>query len=398
MIAVVTGAELAKVITPWVGVLTHLKGIKSAPQHAIAVERACWEGEAVCAVVARTRAEAEDACELVEVGLRGAARGDRRRDRARSGTPVIQPELGDNLCFERAHTAGDPDKGFKDADAVVETDVRVRPPYRRLQRAARHRRRLESGRAAPHRLPGHAGAAHDAEPVRQAPRPRGAAGARRHQGRRRLVRHQGAHLCGRDGDGGAVEAAQAAGQVRRRPDRELRHRHPRARSSRQGEDRRQERRHHHGVRDRRSHRHRALFGLSAHLRHRGQPDRQPHRLLVRLPELSRPRPRGVPEQERHVPVPRGRPPDRHRGDRRAGRTGGGEDRHRPAGNPAAQSDRRRELSVDRAVGHQVREALAARGARASRHDDELRRPARRAEAAARAEASIAASALRPSSR
>src|SRR6202008_4191874 len=27
--AVVTGAELAKVITPWVGVLTHLKGIKS---------------------------------------------------------------------------------------------------------------------------------------------------------------------------------------------------------------------------------------------------------------------------------------------------------------------------------------------------------------------------------
>ena len=34
MIAVVTGAELAKVITPWVGVLTHLKGIKSAPQHA----------------------------------------------------------------------------------------------------------------------------------------------------------------------------------------------------------------------------------------------------------------------------------------------------------------------------------------------------------------------------
>src|SRR5262249_35589469 len=32
VVAVVTGAELAKVITPWVGVLTHLKGIKSAPQ------------------------------------------------------------------------------------------------------------------------------------------------------------------------------------------------------------------------------------------------------------------------------------------------------------------------------------------------------------------------------
>src|SRR6202167_3846455 len=67
VVAVVTGTELAKVITPWVGVLTHLKGIKSAPQHAIAIERACWQGEAVCAVVAKTRAEAEDACAMVRV-------------------------------------------------------------------------------------------------------------------------------------------------------------------------------------------------------------------------------------------------------------------------------------------------------------------------------------------
>src|SRR5580700_2490733 len=67
VVAVVTGAELSRVITPWVGVLTHLKGIKSAPQHALAVDRACWQGEAVCAVVARSRAEAEDACALVDV-------------------------------------------------------------------------------------------------------------------------------------------------------------------------------------------------------------------------------------------------------------------------------------------------------------------------------------------
>ena len=31
VIAVVTGKELAAVITPWVGVLSHLKGLKSAP-------------------------------------------------------------------------------------------------------------------------------------------------------------------------------------------------------------------------------------------------------------------------------------------------------------------------------------------------------------------------------
>src|ERR1700686_2206280 len=38
VIAVVSGAELANVMTPWVGVLTHLKGLKSAPQSPIAVD------------------------------------------------------------------------------------------------------------------------------------------------------------------------------------------------------------------------------------------------------------------------------------------------------------------------------------------------------------------------
>jgi len=36
-------------------------------------------------------------------------------------TPVIHPELGDNLTFERVLNAGDVDKGFAEADAVVET-------------------------------------------------------------------------------------------------------------------------------------------------------------------------------------------------------------------------------------------------------------------------------------
>jgi len=61
VIAVVSGNELSTVITPWVGVLSHLKGLKSAPQSAIAVDRVCWQGEAVAAVVASSRALAEDA-------------------------------------------------------------------------------------------------------------------------------------------------------------------------------------------------------------------------------------------------------------------------------------------------------------------------------------------------
>src|SRR5258708_25777373 len=121
VIAVVTGTELAKVITPWVGVLTHLKGIKSAPQHAIAVDRACWAGEAVCAVVARTRAEAEDGCELVQIDYEELTAVTDPETALDATTPVIQPSIGDNLCFERVHVAGDPDKGFAEADEIIES-------------------------------------------------------------------------------------------------------------------------------------------------------------------------------------------------------------------------------------------------------------------------------------
>ncbi|MGH6674290.1 MAG: xanthine dehydrogenase family protein molybdopterin-binding subunit [Xanthobacteraceae bacterium] len=121
VVAVVTGTELAAVITPWVGVLTHLKGLKSAPQQAIAVERACWQGEAVCAVVARSRAQAEDACALVQVEYEALPAVTNAETALDASTPVIHAELGDNLTFERTLNVGDADKGFAEADEVVET-------------------------------------------------------------------------------------------------------------------------------------------------------------------------------------------------------------------------------------------------------------------------------------
>ncbi|MFZ0623167.1 MAG: xanthine dehydrogenase family protein molybdopterin-binding subunit [Pseudolabrys sp.] len=124
VIAVVTGAELASVMTPWVGVLTHLKGLKSAPQAPLAIERACWQGEAVCGVVARTRAEAEDACELVEVSYEALPAVTDPETALDSKTPVIHTSLGDNLCFERKLDVGAVDKAFAEADAVVETTFR----------------------------------------------------------------------------------------------------------------------------------------------------------------------------------------------------------------------------------------------------------------------------------
>ena len=366
VIAVVTGAELAKVMTPWVGVLTHLKGLKSAPQSPIAVERACWQGEAVCAVVARTRAEAEDACELVEVSYEELPAVTDPETALDAKTPVIHASLGDNLCFERKLDVGAVDKAFAESDAVVETTFLfgrhtgvTNEPRAVVADWNEGDRRMTvyHGTQAPHMMQNlfakHLGLAE--HQVRVLTKDVGGSfGIKVH-----TYADEMATVA-------LVQAAQAAGKVRRRPHRELRHRHPRPRPPHQGEDRRQQGRHHHRLRDRRPDRHRPLFGLSAHQRHRGQPDRQPHRRALQLPELPRAGTRGFPEQECHVPVSRGRPSDRGRGDRRTGRTRRRQDRHGPAGIAPAQSHRRRCLSNAIGLGPQVRAAVAPRGARPSR--------------------------------
>src|SRR5262245_52083189 len=100
VIAVFNGRDVAEFVTPWVAVLGHLKGIKSPPQHAIAIERACWQGEAVAAVIAETRAQAEDAAALIEAEWEELpAVVD--MEEALAGKRVIHKEFADNVCFNR---------------------------------------------------------------------------------------------------------------------------------------------------------------------------------------------------------------------------------------------------------------------------------------------------------
>src|SRR5204862_4004499 len=63
VVRVVIGAEIAMVCKPYIGVLTHLQGMRSPPQYPLAMDVARWQGEPVVAVVAQSRAEAEDAAE-----------------------------------------------------------------------------------------------------------------------------------------------------------------------------------------------------------------------------------------------------------------------------------------------------------------------------------------------
>lgn len=125
VLRVFTGADLAEVCTPWVGVLAHLKGLKSPPQHALAVDRACWVGEPVVAVVATTRAAAEEAATLVEVDYDPLPAVTDTMTALDSDTPLIHPDLGDNLAFRRLHEEGDVDAALTEAHKVVSARFRT---------------------------------------------------------------------------------------------------------------------------------------------------------------------------------------------------------------------------------------------------------------------------------
>ncbi|WP_300436569.1 xanthine dehydrogenase family protein molybdopterin-binding subunit [uncultured Mameliella sp.] len=125
VLRVFTGPDLAEVCTPWVGVLAHLKGLKSPPQHALAVDRACWVGEPVVAVVATTRAAAEEAATLVEVDYDPLPAVTDTMTALDPDTPLIHPDLGDNLAFQRLHEEGDVDAALAEAHKVVSARFRT---------------------------------------------------------------------------------------------------------------------------------------------------------------------------------------------------------------------------------------------------------------------------------
>ena len=120
MIAVVVGSEIAALCKPWVATLAHLAGIKSAPQHAMAIDRATWQGEPVVAVVAESRAVAEDALALLDVQWQALPAVLDTETALDPATPLIHAELGDNLCFERKLDTGGVDEAFARAGAVFE--------------------------------------------------------------------------------------------------------------------------------------------------------------------------------------------------------------------------------------------------------------------------------------
>ena len=118
---VMTGSELAEMCTgPWVGTLKVFENMKAEPQHPMAVDRVCWHGEPVVMVIAETRAQAEDAGELVVVEYEELPVVINKETALDPGSPVIHANLGDNKAWEHTLGSGDVDKAFEEADHVLE--------------------------------------------------------------------------------------------------------------------------------------------------------------------------------------------------------------------------------------------------------------------------------------
>ncbi len=111
---IATGAELAALIQPWQARNESQPALRSPPQTALAIDVARWQGEPVAAVVAESRARAEDAAEAVAVDWRplpvavGVA------------TPhAVHEAIADNLSFAADYETGDVEAAFAGAAHIV---------------------------------------------------------------------------------------------------------------------------------------------------------------------------------------------------------------------------------------------------------------------------------------
>ena len=122
VIAVVTGDDLAAICKPWQTQLALFPGHSSPPQYPLARGEVCWQGEAVAAVVAVTRAQAEDVVELIEVEWEELPAVPNLGVAAAAGGSAYHSAKPNNLGLDHTFVAGDPDQAFADAAVVVEHD------------------------------------------------------------------------------------------------------------------------------------------------------------------------------------------------------------------------------------------------------------------------------------
>lgn len=121
VLCVMTGAELAKICTPWTGGAAHIPSLRAPQQNPMAVDIARWQGEPVAVVVAQSRALAEDAVEKLVIDWRPLPAVSSSEAALAPGAQSVHAGDADNLAFEARIGEGDVDAA---ADITVEATFR----------------------------------------------------------------------------------------------------------------------------------------------------------------------------------------------------------------------------------------------------------------------------------
>ena len=125
VVKIINGKELLPYCQPWTARLSNLGEMKSMPQYAMPTEVACWQGEAVVAVVAESRAIAEDAAELVEIDWEELVAVCDLEKAAEQNSPLVHSELETNVAWSIDIDAGNVDEALKNSDVVIEKTFEV---------------------------------------------------------------------------------------------------------------------------------------------------------------------------------------------------------------------------------------------------------------------------------
>lgn len=118
VIAVVTGSE----IKDQIGTLPVSGGNETlrVPKHyVLAVDKVCYVGEGVAAVVAEDRYTARDALDLIRIEYEPLPVVTDPEKALVAGSPVIHSEWPDNVAFRSEQKQGNLTKAFKEADKIV---------------------------------------------------------------------------------------------------------------------------------------------------------------------------------------------------------------------------------------------------------------------------------------
>ena len=119
VIAVYTGNEIAQHVAPYVGVLSHLPGLRSPAQYPLAVDVARWQGEPVAVIVCTSRALGEDALELIEIDYEQLPAVTDTLQALAPNSPLIHEDYDSNLAWQRQVEVGSLEEALQQDDVVV---------------------------------------------------------------------------------------------------------------------------------------------------------------------------------------------------------------------------------------------------------------------------------------